>query len=67
MDTKGRKLLTYHRMHYSKVDVEWSLHQKKKWWQRINPTKIDLQDNHNKIEEILRHYNRLDVTVSKHT
>ena len=33
----------------------------------INPTRIDLQNNYNRIIEILRHSNRLDTTVSKHT
>ena len=44
-----------------------SLHQKIKWWKRINPARIDLQNNHYWIKEIFRHYNRLDAAVSKHT
>ena len=32
---------------------------------RIDSTRIELQNNHYGIKEILRHNNRLDATVSK--
>ena len=38
----------------------------RKWWKRINPTRINLQNNHSRFKNILRHNNRLDATVSKH-
>ena len=33
----------------------------------INPTRIDQQNNHKRIKEILSYYNWLDATVSKLT
>ena len=32
---------------------------------RINPTRIDLQNNHNKIKEIPRYYSRMDDNQRK--
>ena len=43
-----------------------SLHQETKWWKRISPTRINLQNNHYRIKKILRHYNRLHATVGKY-
>ena len=31
----------------------------------MNPIRIDIQNNLNRINEILTHFNKLDVTVSK--
>ena len=56
--------MTYHRMRHPRPDKETSLHQERKRWKRIYPTRIDQQNNHDRIKELLRH-NRLNATVSK--
>ena len=51
MDAKVKKLITCHRIHHPRTNIE---RQERKWWKRIDPTRIDLQNNHDRIKEILR-------------
>ena len=44
-----------------------SLRQEGKFQKILNPTRICLQINHDRIKEIIGHFNRLDATVTKHT
>ena len=51
----------------SKSGYRTSLRHDKYWWKKINPTKIGLQNNHSKIKEIFKHYNKFYATASKST
>ena len=65
-DTKVRKLITCDRMHHPRVNIECPC-VKRKWWKSFSPIRIDLRNNHYKIKEILKYYNRLDASVIKHS
>ena len=44
-----------------------SLRQERKWWKKLNPTIIHLENNHFRIKEIFWRCNRLDARLCKHT
>ena len=62
MDTIVRKLITCHRMLHPRANII-SISREK----MVRSTSIDLQNNHDRVKEILRHFNRLDSTINKNT
>ena len=65
MDTKVRKLITCHRMHHPRADIE-CMYVKRKTRKRFIQLRLKYKKNHYRIKEILRRYKRLDATVNKH-
>ena len=63
MNTKVRKLSTCHKMHHPRTNIE-SLSAKKETCDR---GLIQLELTYETIARILRHYKRLNATVSKYT